>query len=49
MKFKSEYSCCSHGYWTLLFIVIQNLVFSGHNLVLEAAKDETVRLLGELS
>lgn len=49
MKFRNEYSCCYHGYWVLLFIVIQNFVFSQHSLVLEAAKDEIGRLLGDLS
>jgi len=49
MKFRNEYSCRNDGYWVLLFIVIQNFVFSQCNLVLEAAKDEIGRLLGELS
>lgn len=49
MKFKNEYSCCNHGYWVLLFIVIQNFAFRQHSLVAEPAKDEIGRVLGKLS
>lgn len=49
MKFKNEYSCCNHGYWILLFIVIQNFAFRQHSLVVESAKNEIGRVLGKLS